>query len=658
MENAGPVIAPYRRLQPLPPGAVHWTRGFWAKRFEKNYKVTLPSMRAAMDNPANGAVFSNFYVAAGLRTGSHVGTNWSDGDCYKWLEAVAHTYGVTEDPDLDAALDDLIGVIAQAQDNDGYINTQIQLDPTKARWKKRRHHELYNMGHLLTAASVHHRVTGKNTFLAIAQKLGDYLFRIFAPRPKDLAHFPWNPSNIMGLVDLYRETGEARYLELAETFVAMRGSDPWPDVQEALSTADPDRGDQNQDRVPLREETDAVGHAVTATYLYAGAADVVAETGETALMAALERIWQSSSLRKMYVTGGVGAYHQGVSHRGDRVHEAYGLDYELPNATAYNETCANLGNAMWAWRMLELTGDARYADVVERVIYNAGLSAVSIDGTRFRYSNPLRWYGADHDPLSHDTPERWETHGCYCCPPQVARTIARMQNWAYSQAPGELWLHLYGGNRLDTQVQEAPLSLSQTTNYPWDGRVTLVFHETPGSELTMRLRIPGWVEHATVTVNGAPVAADLTPGTYASIARTWGQGDTVVLTLPMPVRLVQAHPRVEADRNQVAVMRGPVVYCLESVDLPEGVRIDEIALPEDIGLTPWYDVDLLGGVVTLEGQAIHRAQPGWCSVLYRPLRETKATPIQIQLIPYYAWNNRGTTEMSVWLPVTCAQGSA
>lgn len=640
----------HRRLKPLLPGTVRWTRGFWAKRFEQNHRVTLPSMRRAMEDPQNGADFTNFYRAAGRETGSHTATNWSDGDCYKWMEAAAHTYGITKDPELDAALDELIEVIAEAQEADGYINTQVQLDPAKARWGRRNHHELYNLGHLLTAASVHHEVTGKQSFLTIAQKAADYLVGVFEPRPKALAHFPWNPSNIMGLVDLYRETREPRYLRLAQTFVSMRGSEPWH-----RDTDDPDPGDQNQDRVPLLEETSAVGHAVTATYLYAGAADVVAETGDDALMAALERIWESSTLRKMYVTGAVGAYHHGVSRRGDRVHEAYGLDYELPNATAYNETCANIGNAMWNWRMLEITGDATYADVVERVIYNAGLSPISIDGTRFTYTNPLRWHGADHAMLSHDTQARWETHDCYCCPPQVARTIARMQNWAYSQAPGQLWIHLYGGNRLDTQVEEAPLSLSQTTNYPWDGRITLVFHETPDAELTMRLRIPGWTEHATATVNGAPVGTDLTPGAYASIRRKWAQGDTVVLTLPMPVRLVQAHPRIEADRNQVAVMRGPVVYCLESVDLPEGVRIDEIALPKDIVLTPWYDVDLLGGVVTLEGQAIHRAQPDWCNVLYQPLRETKAAPIQIQLIPYYAWNNRGTTEMSVWLPVTCAQ---
>lgn len=649
-------IAPYRRLNPLEPGAVRWTTGFWGSRFEQTRTVTLPSMRAAMDDPTNGAVFSNFFVAASLQEGAHLGTNWSDGDCYKWMEAVAHTYGIIRDPELDETLDALIDVIAQAQEDDGYISTQTQLDPDKGRCGMRRYHELYNMGHLMTAAAAHHRVTGKETFLQIAQRAADYVYELFAPRPRELTHFPWNPSNIMGLIDLYRETGEVRYRDLADIFVSMRGSEPWPSTPlHGAIVEDPDPGDQNQDRVPLREESDAVGHAVTATYLYAGAADVYAETGDPTLLAALERIWHSSAERKMYVTGAVGAYHQGVSKRGDRVHEAYGLDYELPNATAYNETCANIGNAMWAWRMVEITGEARYADVMERVVYNSGLSGISIDGTRFCYTNPLRWYGAEHEALSHDTQARWQTHDCYCCPPQVARTLAGLHNWAYSlgqddDGSAELWIHLFGSNRLEMELAGAPLRITQSTNYPWGGRIVLVVRATPSSPWTLRLRVPAWAEGAHVRINGARRPGSLAPGAYAAIERAWSSGDIVELVLPMEARLIQAHPRVEAARNQVAVMRGPLVYCLESIDLPQGVDLDEVALPEGIVFTPWYDRQLLNGVVALEGEALRRPGADAGRALYRPLEARASEPIAIQMIPYYAWNNRGTTEMTVWLP--------
>ena len=410
------VYAPFQKMGQLAPGAVRWTTGFWADKFQLCQDVIIPSMWEALQVEDNGAVFSNFYVAAGLREGKHLGTNWSDGDCYKWMETVTHVYGVTGAVALADRLDELIDVIGQAQDPDGYLCTQIQMTE-KERFEKTAHHELYNMGHLLTAACVHYRVTGKMNFLAIARKLAELLYTTFQPKPPALANFGWNPSNIMGLVDLYRATGESHFLELAGIFVDMRGSAPqeggW---NQAASTTD--GTDQNQDRVPLREEFEAVGHAVTATYLYCGATDVYAETGDATLLAGLERIWQNVTERKMYLTGAVGAKHHAVSRRGDKVFEAFGLDYELPNAAAYNETCADIGNGMWNWRMLGVTGDAKYTDIMEQVIYNSGLSGMSVDGREFCYTNPLRWHGENHLHLTHDRPGRWFTHNCYCCPPR------------------------------------------------------------------------------------------------------------------------------------------------------------------------------------------------------------------------------------------------
>jgi DUF1680 family protein len=572
------IDSPYRKLKPTAPGSVRWTSGFWGKKFALCQETILPSMRQAMDVPENGAVFENLYIAAGLAEGEHLGTHWSDGDCYKWMEAVAHVYGVTGDPALDQALDELVDVIAQAQDPDGYICTQVQLTEVE-RWQATHHHELYNMGHLMTAAYVHHRVTGKEGFLSVACKLADYLYTVFQPRPPELANFAWNPSNIMGLVDLYRATGEKKYAELAGVFVDIRGSSPrgggW-----AREHVGSDGSDQNQDRVPLRKETGAVGHAVTATYLYCGATDVYAETGERALLAALERIWGDVVSRRMYVTGAVGAHHHAVSKRGDVVWEAFGLDYQLPNAIAYNETCANIGNGMWNWRLLGITAEAKYADVMEQVIYNSGLSPVSVDGRHFCYTNPLRWHGSGHLRLSHDTPSRWMTHDCYCCPPQVARTIARMQDWAYGLSEEGVWVHLYGSNRLESNLLDgSSLVLTQETDYPWDGQITITIQEAPETPFAVMLRVPSWARGATIAVNGKAADVEAKPGTYAALERTWSAGDEIALTLPMPARLVVAHPRVEEARNQVAVMCGPVVYCLESIDLPSGIDIARSTCP-------------------------------------------------------------------------------
>ncbi len=644
-------VRPHAILEPLPMHAARWTEGFWAQRFELCHRTVIPKMKEALEDPRNSAWLGNFRVAAGLEAGEHRGTNWSDGDCCKWIEAMAHVYAVTHDPDLDREMDSWIDLIARSQDDDGYICTQVQLDPEKERWGRRIYHELYNMGHLMTAAAVHCRATGKETFLAVARKLADYLCSVFLPRPEKLAHFGWNPSNIMGLVDLYRVTNEPRYLELAGVFVDMRGSAPTPDnAQGTIWAHDPPTGDQNQDRVPLRQETEAVGHAVTAAYLWCGAADIVAETGEQELQAALERIWADVVDTKMYITGAIGACHGGVSIRGDKVHEAFGRKYELPNHTAYNETCANIANAMWNRRMLSLTGDAKYADVMEQVLYNSALSAMSVDGTRFCYTNPLA-RDAGGPLLSNDAAERWGVFHCYCCPPQVARTLASVHEWACDTSAKAIWLHLYGGSTVAAHVPGAgAVTLRQCTDYPWDGRVAVTVEHAPGAAFTIRLRIPAWADGATVAVNGENAAPVVTPGAYLSLERKWRSGDLIELFLPMRVRFMLGHPRIEATRDRVAVMRGPIVYCLESVDLPEGISLHEVRLLTDRELTPRHDADLLGGVVVLEGPARRHRQPEWAGRLYAELAHPASAEVTIRMVPYFSWLNRGPHGMRVWLP--------
>jgi len=646
--------SPHVRLRSVDLDDVKWTEGFWATKFALCRRAVIPAVHRALKNPRNAAVLSNFRVAAKLEQGTHRGTNWGDGDCYKFLEACAHVYAVTGEKKLDRLMDEWIGVIARAQAPDGYLSTNIQLTP-KRRLANPHHHEMYNMGHLLTAACIHHRATGKDSFLKVARKLGDYLYRTFQPRPAKLAHFGWNPSNIMGLAELYRTTGEKRYLELAGIFVDMRGSSPGGT-------------DLTQDRVPLREETIGVGHCVCATYLYCGAADVVAETGDKRLGRALERIRQDVTTRRMYITGAIGSFRGGKSPRGDSVHEAFGAAYELPSRTAYNETCSNIGNAMWHWRMLALSGQAPCADVMERVLYNSALSPLSIDGKGFFYCNPLAWDGVKEGPSKHHTAARWGIHHCFCCPPQVARTLAKLHGWVYSVSDEGVWVNLYGGSVLDTKLPDgSPIRLTQRTSYPWDGRVRIRLDRVGKRDVAVMLRIPAWAGGASVTVNGKASRPAARPGTYLPLKRTWRAGDVIELNLPMPVRLMEAHPAAKEQRGCVAVMRGPIVYCLESPDLPKGVGIDEVRIPSGIELTPHHEKDLLGGVTVLRGTAVRgRGEPkpaaapakadGWKGLLYRERKATSGKPpagkpVDITLIPYYAWANRGLSHMKVWLPL-------
>lgn len=607
-------LSPLAKMRGVEVQDVTWTEGFWAEKFDLCRHATLPSVEAALLDERNAAQLINLKIAAGLEKGAYRGSDWSDGDCYKWIEAMAYMFAVTRNPELDRKMDYWIGVIAKAQAPDGYLSTNIQLDPKKKRWEDVRHHALYNMGHLITAACAHKRATGKDSFLNVARKVADYLHTVFAPRPPELAHMDFNPSQIMALVDLYRVTGDRKYLELADIFITMRGSRP-ATAEQGRDKRHRGGTDLSQDRVPLRKETQAVGHAVTGTYLWCGAADLYMETGERALLAALERIWQSAQ-RRTYITGGAGALHAGKSTRGDEVHEAFGADYELPNRTAYNETCANIGYAMWNWRMLQITGEAKYGDIVERVLYNSGLSPLSADGRCFCYANPLAWDGRDGWPTKHYTGTRWFVHSCYCCPPQVARTLAGLGRWAYSVSKDAVWIHLYAGNKLQTKlVDGSPIALTQQTDYPWVGHVKITVTEAPPKPCALKLRIPEWATRATLKVNGRGANAE--PGTYATVKRKWSVGDVVELALPMDMRVVKPHPKMEDCRGRVAIARGPVVYCHER--RPEE---PSISLPQNVQLTPHRENDLI------------------------VLKNNSVT-----LIPYYHWANRGPSFMEVWIPL-------
>jgi DUF1680 family protein len=404
-----------------------------------------------------------------------------------------------------------------------------------------------------------------------------------------------------------------------------------------------------QERVPLRKETEAVGHAVLALYYYAGAADVCAETGDQPLIDALGRIWDNIVTKKMYVTGACGQAHHSSSSRVDFVHEAFITEYMMPNLTAYNETCANVCNAMFNYRMLGIHGESKYADVMELVLYNSALSGISADGKHYFYTNPLR-RTHDHAMGTTDQRTREPYIPCFCCPPNLVRTIAKASGWAYSLSENGVAVNLYGDNVLVTRLLDGSrIQLIQQTQYPWEGNVDLIVADCKDEPFELLFRIPGWARGATILVNGKDAGVEVTPGTYARIERTWGSCDLVTLDIPMEVELLEGHPRIEEVRNQVAIKRGPVVYCVETPDLPEGTDILDVYLPERSKLVAEHRPEFLGGMTTIQADVLLRThtKDGMYRTLHRP--EWKAA--NVQFVPYYAWSNRGESEMTVWLPI-------
>lgn len=645
----------HAKFQPIALNDVRWTEGFWADRFATLRGKSIPAMWELMRDGKYKPFLGHFKIAAGGAKGDYHGAPWSDGDFYKFLEAVAAVYAVTDDPQLAAILDESIAAIAQAQRDDGYLHTPVLIahrhgDQSVQPFQDRHNFEMYNMGHLLTAACLHHRVTGRNEFLDVARKTADFLCRTFENPSPELARNSVCPSHYMGAIELYRTTGEKKYLKLAQTFLEMRNLG----VSEGGQIIG---GDDNQDRIPFVDQREAVGHAVRANYLYAGAADLYLETGDAALMKPLEAIWQNVVERKLYVTGGCGALYDGASPDGSerqeqitRTHQAYGRNYQLPNLTAHNETCAAIGNVLWNWRMFLATGEAKYVDVIELSLYNAILAGMSLDGDDFFYVNPLR----NIEPLP--TALRWARMRVpfvtsFCCPPNVLRTLAEVSGMAYSRAGDELWVNLYGGNRLSTELNGARLTMTQTTDYPWDGQIKFTVDECDNKPFALKLRIPGWCDDATLRVNDEAVAGKLASASYAELRRQWKVGDRVTLNLPMPPRLIEANPQIEETRNQLAVQRGPIVYCLESPDLPARVRVHEVALPSDAELRVMREPKLLGDVAVIETTGSIRNEGDWSGRLYRPLDgAAKQKAIDVRLIPYYAWANRGASEMTVWMP--------
>jgi len=633
-------------MQGINMGDLKWTRGFWAERFAICRDSSVPALWNTYTSKDICYSFQNFRIAAGLDTGQFRGPSFHDGDFYKTLEAVASMYAATKDKKLDTWMDTAIAVIAKAQKEDGYIYTKNIIEQKKTGQEKmfddKLSFEAYNFGHLMTAACIHYRATGKSTLMDVAKKATDFLINFYDKATPEQARNAICPSHYMGIIEMYRTTGDKKYLELVKKLIDIRGT--------------VEGTDDNSDRAPFREMNKVVGHAVRANYLFAGVADLYAETGDESLLATLNKMWDNVVNHKMYVTGGCGALYDGISVDGtsykpdtvQKVHQAYGRDYQLPNFSAHNETCANIGNVLWNWRMFLVTRDPKYMDIVELTLYNSVLSGISMDGTKFFYTNPLaasdkypydlRWMGGRVKYISKSN----------CCPPNTVRTLAEISNYIYSLSNDGLYINMYGGNELSTELHDGShIRLEQQTNYPWDGNIMVTIKEASSKAITLSFRIPGWCKKAIVKVNGK--IQETTTGHYQSIRKSWKTGDKIELILDMPATLLESNPLVEETRNQVAIKRGPIVYCLESADLP-GYNVFDVAIPFSIKFQPTPMKIDKGNILALTGEAKLILNNNWEDALYKEVNGV-TRPIKIKLIPYYAWANRGKTDMTVWMPL-------
>lgn len=661
------------------PGEARWMNGFWQQKTEIVHTQVLHRLLADFQNGATPHL-RNFRLAAGLGTGSWTGSFATDGELYEWIEAAALTYADTKDAALDREMDALIAVIAKAQQPDGYLATAVQTATGTAtadcnstgtgafqdakRFATPRYAELDNLGRLFSAAVTHHAATGKNSLLDVATRAADL---VNAELGKPASHLPQLarvPSIIGGAMELFRLTGERRHLGLAQAFIDRRGLAGQADfgaLQRAYTAdfTDENSGvagtDQFQERTPLRDEREAVGNTVSAHQLYAGAAAVSAAIGDRHLGLALEKIWEDAAEKKMTVTGATGALFAGVSSVGykswgDRVTQAYGAGYELPTGHGFYGTCGNAGFADWNWRMFEHTGEARYLDALERVAYNALLAALSLDGSAVATANPLRRDATTGTTIGNRRP----LSAVPCCAISVARAVATLAARAYGVSADGLWVNLYGAGTLDTHLPDGtPVGLKQQTDYPWNGDVTLTLDLPRATPFSLRLRVPGWCRAAEVPVwvNSQPVPAASGTTGWIKLDRTWAAGDTVRLALPMPAELLAGHPQIEEVRGRVAIQRGPVVYCLESGDLANGPRVDQVRLARGTKLQPAFVLGLLDGIGMLEGRVTAEESPAWQGELYRERARPERREATVRFIPYFVWNNRDAGDMAVWLPL-------
>lgn len=616
-------------IQPIPFTQVSIDDNFWHKRLEINRKITVPYTFKKSEETGR---ISNFAKAGGLEEGAFEGIFFNDSDVFKIIEGASYSLQVEDDPELKLYLDDLIAKIAAAQEPDGYLYTNRTIDPSQAadsggteRWTNLKvHHELYNVGHMYEAAVAHYQATGERSLLDVAIKNADLIEHVFGPG-KNMG-VPGHQEIEIGLVKLFRVTEEQKYLDLAKFFVDQRGNARGHELQ----------GEYSQDHLPLVEQEEATGHAVRAGYFYSGATDVAALTGTNQYDKALDKIWKDIVHQKIYLTGGIGA---------EPKHEGFGPDYELPNATAYTETCAAIALMLWNHRMFLLKGDSKYMDVFERTLYNGFLAGVSFEGNTFFYPNPLESDG--EYTFNQGVCGRSPWFDCSCCPVNVVRVMPSLPGYIYATRDEEVHVNLYIGNRAAFEVAGKTMKISQSTNYPWEGQVVFNVESEQEVAAQFKFRVPGWARnevmpgdlykyadahHPSVQIKVNNELLDLQPedGYLVLESRKWGKGDKIELTFDMPVRQVISDEKVAANLGRIALEKGPLVYAAEAVDNPHG--ISSVTLNPDAIFVYEFNPDLLGGVGTIRGPAQKDGQE-----------------VTFTAIPYYAWAHRQIGEMAVWM---------
>ncbi|MBS1502457.1 MAG: glycoside hydrolase family 127 protein [Bacteroidetes bacterium] len=633
-------------IQPVPFTSVKLSDQFWTSRIEINRTVTIPASFARCES--TGRV-KNFVMAAEHQGKFCTVYPFDDTDIYKTIEGASYSLAEHPDPKLRAYLDSLINIVGKAQEPDGYLYTARSIDPLHPgpwagpeRWvnEQKMSHELYDCGHLYEAAAAHYLATGERNLLNIALKNADLLVRTFGPDKLHVA--PGHEIVEMGLVKLYRITGKKDYLMLAKFFIDQRGHKQY----NKKSQSEWENGKYFQDDVPVVDQTEAEGHAVRAMYLYSGMADVAALTGDTAYLKAIDRIWNNMVGKKMYVQGSIGAVGDG---------ERFGENYELPNATAYNETCAAIGSVFWNERMFLLHGDSKYIDVLEKTLYNGLISGVGLDGKSFFYTNAMQIHNNFKGP---DTePERSGWFTCSCCPTNVVRLIPSVPGYVYAENGNTVYVNLFISGAGHLKVDGKAVNIVQQNNYPWDGALAFTINPEKKMDMDLRIRIPGWAQNEAIPsdlysyektsamqveikVNGLPVNYQVEKG-YAVLNRKWKKGDKVEVVLPMQVRRVVANSNIADDIGKVALQRGPIMYCAEWKD--NNGLVSNFIVPKEAVFKPEYEANLLNGVMVLKAdvKTVNVDATG------QNISTGNAT---LTAIPYYSWANRGKGEMTVWFP--------
>jgi uncharacterized protein len=625
--------SPFAKLHNIPVHAVTIGSGFWGARRETNVNKSIPSMEKLLE--ANGRM-DNYLRLVGKSAAPQKGPYYSDSDVYKWTEAVGFALQSGDIPQLRALTEKLIAEVVAVQEASGYLNTYYVEDRAKNRMNQdaqRVGHELYNLGHMIQGAIAFYRGTGDRTLLDASIRFVDgYLLPAFGRAPDKKPIFSGHPEIEMALIELYRTTGDKRHLDLAGYI--LEGDDRMKFQRRAYV--------YHFSGIPFTSRTQLEGHAVRAMYACCGATDYYLETGDPAYWKTLGTLWEDLRTSQMYVNGGVGARSEG---------EAFGDSYELPNFTAYGESCAAIGNMMWNWRMLAATGEAKYTDIIERALYNGINSGMSLDGALYCYRNPLAFNPTADDQIRNS----W--YDTTCCPPNLERTFASLPGYFYSTSKDGLYLHLYDNSHLDWHLEDGTvLKVTQKTKFPWEGSAEITVTPAKATEFIFYLRIPAWSDATQVTVNGKAVSG-VTPGQYLPLRRTWSPGDVINVKFDMTPQVLEANPRVVDDYGRGVVQRGPLVYCLEQLDQPVGVPLFDVSLDlskkQSSQFSDEYQGDLLDGIVIVKHGGVVREQSSSQQQLYSRYSgdPPKTRQVELKFIPYYAWANRTPSPMQVWTPI-------